>query len=95
MRASVTFDTLEFMDELKNSGMDQAQAEAVTKATAKAFTQMMETKELATKKDLKELEVSLKSDIKESVITMIKWCFAISFTQAALILGIMSYIMKK
>jgi hypothetical protein len=75
MRASVTFDTLEFMDELKNSGMNQAHAEAITKAMAKAFNQMLESKELATKSDLfiatNQLEMRLsKYMVKCTVITV-------------------------
>lgn len=71
MRANVTFDTLEYMDELKRSGMEQEQAEAITKATAKAFTQMMETKDLATKKDIQELKVDLQNFIVKAITTSI------------------------
>lgn len=66
MRANVTFDTLDFMDELKRSGMKQEEAEAITKATAKALNQMVETKELATKKDLQDIKVELIKFISES-----------------------------
>lgn len=71
MKAAVTFDTLEYMDELKRSGMKQVEAEAITKATAKAFTQMMETKELATKKDLMILKSELQSFIVKAITTSI------------------------
>jgi len=66
MRANVTFDTLEYMDELKRSGMKQEIAEAITKATSKALNQMMETKELATKKDLNDMKVELIKFISDS-----------------------------
>jgi len=66
MRANVTFDTLEYMDELKRSGMKAEEAEAITKATAKALNQIAETKELATKKDLQEMKVELIKFISES-----------------------------
>lgn len=71
MRANITFDTLEYMDELKRSGMKQEEAEAITKATAKAFTQMMETKELATKKDILDLEMKLQAFIVKAITTSI------------------------
>jgi hypothetical protein len=71
MRANVTFDTLEYMDELKRSGMKQEEAEAITKATAKAFTQMLDTKEVATKKDLQELKMELQSFIVKAITTSI------------------------
>ena len=44
----------EFMDELKSSGIEQNQAEAITRATSQALSQTIELKELATKNDLKE-----------------------------------------
>lgn len=73
MRSPISFDTLEYMDELKKSGMKQEEAEAITKATAKAFTQMMETKELATKSDIKTLELALRKDMKELEIALTKY----------------------
>lgn len=71
MRAHITFDTLEYMDELKKSGMKQEEAEAITKATAKAFTQLMDTKELVTRKDLTHLKIQLQSFIVKAVSTVI------------------------
>lgn len=56
MRASITFDTLDFMDELKRSGMQQDHAEAITKATAKALSQALEANSIATKRDISELK---------------------------------------
>lgn len=71
MQSLVNFDTLEYMDELKRSGMDQQHAEALTKATAKAFTQMMETKEIATKSDLRSLKMELQAFIVKTITTSI------------------------
>ncbi len=56
MRASITFDTLDFMDELKRGGMQQDHAEAITKATAKALSQALEANSIATKRDISELK---------------------------------------
>lgn len=67
MRATIAFDTLEYMDELKRSGMNQEQAEAITKATARALSQAIESGGIATQQDIftvkdeiKNLEVKLK-----------------------------------
>jgi hypothetical protein len=67
MSAVIAFDTLEFMDELKRSGMNIQEAESLTKATAKAFSQMMQTHEMATKKDLGHLEVTITKIINETM----------------------------
>ena len=68
MKSQINFDTLEYMEELKKSGLTQEQAEGITKATAKAFIQMADLKELATKTNLLTLELSLKSFIVKSFL---------------------------
>jgi polyhydroxyalkanoate synthesis regulator phasin len=56
------------MDEIKRSGMDQEHAEAITKATAKAMSKMMETKDIATKSDI----LLVRKDIQEMKSELIK-----------------------
>lgn len=68
---SAMFDALEYMDDLKKSGIEQEQAEAMTKAMAKAFSQMLDNQQLATKVDLKDLKMELQSFIVKSVISTI------------------------
>lgn len=53
------FDTLGFMDELKRGGIDQTHAEALTKATSHAFSQMIETNDLATRHDIHQLKTEV------------------------------------
>lgn len=71
MRATM-FDTLEYMDELKRSGMKPTEAAAITKATSKAFYQMLETKEFTTKADLKHLELLVKKELDDSKLELTK-----------------------
>lgn len=71
MNSHINFDTLEYMDELKKSGMQEPQAQALTKATAKAFTQMIETNEIATKKDIDTLRMELQAFIVKTITTSI------------------------
>ena len=58
--SSVTFDTLQFVQTLTEYGFDQKQAEGV----AKALRNAQEESETATKRDLKELELVLKSEMQ-------------------------------
>ncbi len=58
--SSVSFDTLQFVQTLTESGFDQKQAEGV----AKALRNAQEESETATKRDLKELELVLKSEMQ-------------------------------
>lgn len=87
MTKAIIFDTLEYMEELTASGMQLKEAEAITKATAKAFEQMTQTKELATKTDIKKLEIKL----KELEIKLIRWIIGMIAGQTALIFGILKY----
>lgn len=65
MRATA-FDTLEYMDELKRAGMEQEHAEAITKATQKAFNQVLDAKDLATAKELQAVKIELIKYIGDS-----------------------------
>ncbi len=60
----VTFDTLQFVQTLKQAGFDEKQAEAV----AAAFRNAQDQSETATKRDLKELELRLTGEL-----TLVKW----------------------
>lgn len=93
MRANVTFDTLEYMDELKRSGMKQEVAEAITKATSKALNQMMDTKELTTKKDLSDLKIEL---IKIGSENMWKTIGILATFQTIIlgVFGLLQYVIK-
>jgi hypothetical protein len=53
--ATVTFDTLKFVETLTSSGIPEEQA----KALARAFSEAQESAQLATKADLRELELRL------------------------------------
>lgn len=58
--ASIAFDTHAFVKELTAAGMPEAQAEVLASSQAKLIDE-----QLATKKDLKELEERLRRDMKE------------------------------
>lgn len=62
-----TFDTLKFAKRLKEAGFTEQQAEALADAEAEFIEQNLATKrDIADlKRDIKELEVTLRSDIKQ------------------------------
>ena len=57
---SVTFDTLQFVQTLTESGFDQKQAEGV----AKALRNVQNETEYVTKSDIKQLELTLKAEVQ-------------------------------
>ncbi len=58
--ATMTFDTHAFVKELTQAGMPEEQAEVLARSQA-----MLIDEKLATKQDLKELEMRLTRDMKE------------------------------
>ena len=58
--ATLTFDTHAFVKELTQAGMPEEQAEVLARSQATLIDE-----KLATKRDLKELELRLKRDIQE------------------------------
>jgi len=60
MPETIIFDTLAYAKKLKSAGFTEEQAEIQAEALASIIDE-----KLATKRDLKELEVSLKRDMKE------------------------------
>ncbi len=63
---TITFDTHEFFNELKNAGFSEQQAEVITKlqkaavaATLEQARHELDLDNIATKRDLKELELQL------------------------------------
>lgn len=68
---AITFDTLKFVETLKDAGVSEAQAKAI----AQAFRDAQGEVDLATKADLRELEHRLDTRLAriESDIGWIKW----------------------
>lgn len=81
--AAVALDTHALVKELKAAGFDDRQAEAVTGV----FTRTREVFDLATKADLRELELRLEVTIEASKAEIIKWMFGTIGVQTLVILG--------
>ena len=104
--AALAFDTHEFVKRLKGAGFSEKQAEVLTdlqKTTAFNTLEQArhdyELDEIASKRDLKELETALKRDIKELELTLnlkiaetkaelIRWVVAVGLLQITIIAGL-------
>lgn len=53
---TITFNTLAYSKTLRAAGFDEAQAEALANAQSSAFSEMLETSDLATKSDISRLD---------------------------------------
>jgi hypothetical protein len=102
-----SFDTHEFFNELKGAGFSEQQAEVITKLQKTTINTTLEQArhdyqldDLATKRDLKELESVLKRDIKELELRfevklaenkadLIRWVVGVGVLQTALITALL------
>jgi hypothetical protein len=75
--ATVTFDTLKFVERLKAAGVPEAQAKAMAEAQQEALSESVAT-HLATKTDLVELKLDV-----------IKWMVGLALAQISLLVGIL------
>lgn len=86
--ATITFDTLKFAERLKASGMPEEQAKSI----AEAFRDAQQETEVATRGDLKELELNMKKEIKEVELKiadakadLVRWVVSAGILQTAII----------
>jgi len=79
--ATITFDTFKFISTLIEAGFDAKQAEAVSRA----FKEASGEAELATKQDLRELELRLEAKIDDIKLDLVKWIAGMLLAQAGLV----------
>lgn len=99
--SAIPFDTHAFYSELVESGLAEKTADALTKAVTKIETAKLE--ELATKRDLKEIELKIelvKSELKRDIETvrkemaenkaeLIRWVVGVGMLQITVITALM------
>jgi hypothetical protein len=82
---AATFDTLATAKRLKEAGLSEAQAEAVTDAIRAA----RDSADVATRGDLAELKLAVKADLAELKAELLKWFVGIAFAQSALVVTLL------
>ena len=94
---TITFDTLRFVTRLKDSGLSESQSLAITEAFKEAHGEA----EVATRNDLRELELKLEVRFKEMDAKMaetkaelIRWVVGAGFLQTALIAALLMKLIK-
>jgi hypothetical protein len=95
--ATLTFDTYQLVQHLKESGISEKQAEAITYVIKDAHT----ASEVATKSDIHELrlemkamESSLVARIAENKAELVRWVVGAGFLQTALICALLLKLIK-
>jgi hypothetical protein len=95
--ATITFDTLQFVTRLRDAGIEEKQATAITEAFSAAHGQA----ELATKYDVETIRLEIKTvearmEVKmaESKAELIRWVIGAGFLQTALIAALLLKLIK-
>ena len=95
--AAITFDTLKFVEHLMAAGISEAQAKAISEAQREVLSEVFEQKELATKNDIKELELKIteiKASIAETKAELVRWVVGAGFFQTVLIVALLIKLIK-
>ncbi len=104
---TVTFDTLHFANRLKSVGFTDEQAQVITELQLSTVDTTLEQArhdyhldDISTKRDLKEIEITLKHEIEllrsdtgrmiaESKADLTRWIIGAGFLQTTLIIGVL------
>ena len=92
--ATITFDTHKYIKTLEASGIPEEQAEAMVKAQQESLQAAFDYRELATKGDLREMELRLDARFSESKAEIIKWVVGLIFMQTGIITAILMKLIK-
>ena len=93
--SAIAFDSLLFAKRLKAAGFTEKQAEVLVEEQVEIF----ENNDAATKediayikKDLKEMELTLRKEIAESKVEIIKWVVGLLLAQTGVIVALVKII---
>jgi len=93
---TLTFDTHDFVKKLKGAGFSEEQAEVLTDLqkvivsnTLEQARHDYELDDLATKRDLKELELIMRRDAAEIKADLIRWVVGVGMLQITIIAGLL------
>ncbi|NGZ28887.1 MAG: DUF1640 domain-containing protein [Magnetococcales bacterium] len=80
---TITFDTLKFVRRLQESGIPDKQAEAISEAFKEAQESRLD--DLASKRDIKDLETNMDAKLAAMELRIIKWLIGASGIIVALL----------
>ncbi|MEI6709168.1 MAG: DUF1640 domain-containing protein [Methylococcales bacterium] len=99
---TLTFDTHDFVKKLKGVGFSEEQAELITDLQKTTMLNTLEQakhdyelEDLATKRDLKELELGLELKISETKADLIRWVVGVGLLQITIIAALMLRLVGK
>ncbi len=94
--ATLTFDTHDFVKKLKGAGFSEEQAEVLTELQKTTVSNTLEQArhdyeldDLATKRDLKQLELIMRKDMAENKADLIRWVVGVGLLQITIIAGLL------
>lgn len=95
--ATIAFDTLKFVEDLKLAGFAESQAKAMAEAQKRAFAEVFENRDhqAATKADIAEVMLEIERtqrDIAEIKADTVKWVAGLLLAQAAVVAALVKLV---
>lgn len=84
-----TLDPISYSEALQAAGMPKAQADVIARTQQASIDKIVEARELATKADLRELELRLSTKIAQSRLETLKWIFAMFLAFGAALVALL------
>ena len=95
--ATITFDTLKFVEKLRAAGVPEAQAKVQAEVLVFALDEVMD-QQLATKVDIARLERELKADIarleREQIVPIQRDLFVLKWMMGMVLASVTSLVLK-
>ncbi|MBF0144250.1 MAG: DUF1640 domain-containing protein [Magnetococcales bacterium] len=89
---AITFDTLKYANRLKAAGVPDRQAEAMAETHAEVYEKNLE--ELATKRDLKDLEVRMDAKFDKELAPLRTDMAVVKWMLTLLVAGVMALVLR-
>lgn len=93
--SQLAIDPIGYSEALQKAGMPKEQADLIAKTQEAKIDKLIEVRELATKADLRELEMRLAARINETQINMLKWMFSMFVGFGAMLIASMAWLMPR
>ncbi len=91
--ATVTFDTLKFVEKLRAAGVSEPQAKAQAEVLVSALSEAMEI-QLATKQDIRDVRSDIARLEREQIVPIQRDLFVLKWMMGMMIGGITALVLK-
>lgn len=93
--SQLAIDPIGYSEALQKAGLSKEQADLIARTQEAKIDNIIQTRELATKTDLRELEMRLAAKMNDVQINMLKWMFSMFVGFGAMIVAVMAWLLPR